>query len=181
MTAPRPAAPGAGSPPLTTADLEIVLARHVNGVWSLRKLLALCLGWRAGESTVALGDRLGVGKNAVTGKVHRLKHWHILEPRPSPVRAAVAKPVRIGKSAPTLPPPLDSSPPRNGESALVAAPPRFGRVRECCWPIGRPGQATFRFCEAPTDPGRPYCGQHARRAYVQLPRPRRDGAASPAP
>jgi hypothetical protein len=47
MTAPRPAAPGAGSPPLTTADLEIVLARHVNGVWSLRKLLALCLGWRA--------------------------------------------------------------------------------------------------------------------------------------
>lgn len=28
---------------------------------------------------------------------------------------------------------------------------------ECCRPFGEPGRSSFRFCGAPTKPGRPYC------------------------
>ena len=38
---------------------------------------------------------------------------------------------------------------------------------ECCWPIGEPGSKGFRFCDAATVPGKPYCATHTGRAYVK--------------
>ena len=50
----------------------------------LRKL------WDQGLSASAIGRQLGVSKNAVVGKAHRLK----LPARPSPIRKGARPPVR---------------------------------------------------------------------------------------
>ena len=36
----------------------------------------------------------------------------------------------------------------------------------CCWPMGEPGQAGFRMCDAVPEPRRSYCVEHCRVAYV---------------
>ncbi|MCC6467254.1 MAG: global cell cycle regulator GcrA-like protein [Alphaproteobacteria bacterium] len=43
----------------------------------------------------------------------------------------------------------------------------------CRWPIGHPGEASFRFCCKKADPGRPYCEEHCAMAY----RPKDNAAA----
>jgi GcrA cell cycle regulator len=45
-----------------------------------------------------------------------------------------------------------------------------GRIVECCWPIGEPGTRAFHFCDLPSEPGRPYCGDHCGRAFIRIPR-----------
>lgn len=37
----------------------------------------------------------------------------------------------------------------------------------CCWPIGMPGTRGFRYCDEPSRPGKPYCDEHYRIAYVR--------------
>ncbi len=60
---------------------------------------------------------------------------------------------------------------------LAAVAPRpYGRIVTCCWPIGEPGTRTFRFCDAESMPGKPYCTEHAELAYVKV-RDRREDAA----
>jgi hypothetical protein len=44
-----------------------------------------------------------------------------------------------------------------------------GRVVTCCWPIGEPGTQEFRFCDLPSEPGQPYCEEHARFANAASP------------
>jgi GcrA cell cycle regulator len=46
----------------------------------------------------------------------------------------------------------------------------------CCWPIGEPGTKTFRFCDDTAVPGKPYCDEHAKLAYVKA-RDRKEDAA----
>ena len=57
--------------------------------WTDEDIKKLTQLWEQGLSTVAIGQALGISKNAVIGKVHRLQ----LQARPSPIRTA-------GKSAP---------------------------------------------------------------------------------
>jgi GcrA cell cycle regulator len=35
----------------------------------------------------------------------------------------------------------------------------------CRWPIGHPGEPSFRFCCKKAEPGRPYCIEHCSMAY----------------
>jgi GcrA cell cycle regulator len=52
--------------------------------------------------------------------------------------------------------------------APVAHPAlRYG-TEGCRWPIGEPRKPGFRFCCAPAVLGKPYCTEHAARAYVQV-------------
>jgi GcrA cell cycle regulator len=53
---------------------------------------------------------------------------------------------------------------------------RFGNA-SCCWPIGEPGTAGFRFCTAVALAGKPYCEEHAALAYVRAKPDRREDAA----
>lgn len=46
------------------------------------------------------------------------------------------------------------------------APRPAGRVARCVFPIGDPGADSFRYCEDPTHPGRPYCRFHCQASYV---------------
>jgi GcrA cell cycle regulator len=57
---------------------------------------------------------------------------------------------------------------RNAPPAAPAPIRSLGTlVTPCCWPIGTPRSAGFRFCEADSVPGRPYCNEHCRDAYVR--------------
>jgi GcrA cell cycle regulator len=42
------------------------------------------------------------------------------------------------------------------------------RTRECQWPIGEPGNKMFRLCCDTALNGKPYCAEHAKRAYVRI-------------
>ena len=168
--------------------------------WNEDTIVRLRALWDEGLSTAEIGRRLGITKNAVVGKAHRL----VLPARPSPIRReagriAPRRPAPRRVVGPTLPP-MDAPPPRAVEPPSVPAPrpvetvpvppaspppmlravsatPRFsGRQSACCWPIGEPGTPSFHFCGDTAAPGRPYCAEHVAIAYVKV-RDRREDAA----
>jgi GcrA cell cycle regulator len=71
--------------------------------------------------------------------------------------------------------PAPAAPPAS-RPAMPAAPVYTRRSASCCWPIGEPGTKTFRFCDDTSVPGKPYCDEHARLAYVRI-RDRKEDAA----
>ena len=149
---------------------------------AIRKLRQL---WSEGHSTAEIGRRVGISKNAVVGKAHRLD----LPARPSPIRTGSTQrsphaPRRqpVPRLADTMP--LASL--RGGNICTIvecraptAAQARRATVASrrvgshpCCWPIGEPGTTGFRFCDDPAPLDVPYCDEHTRRAYMA--RRRRD-------
>jgi len=165
--------------------------------WSPEAIETLKALWAEGHSTAEIGRRMGVSKNAIVGKAHRLA----LPARPSPIRRdGVSQPITSGRAlftppAQAVPAPLRAAPaprataPRPAATAPardpVAAAPTpttnfraFPRVsgRSCCWPIGEPGTPGFRFCDGGALTGKPYCAEHAAVAYVRA-RDRREDAA----
>ncbi len=172
--------------------------------WTTETIACLRALWDEGHSTAEIGRRLGVSKNAVVGKAHRLD----LPARPSPIRRdgsgaapRTRSPRRV--AGPTLPPLVSThaggstQAPRAAAlqarpvAAQLAAPrptpvapaprmqvaPRpFARTVACCWPIGEPGTKSFRFCDGDALLGKPYCQEHAQLAYVKV-RDRREDAA----
>jgi len=158
-----------------------------DATWRDDAVLRLRVLWEGGWSTAEIGRRLGISKNAVIGKAHRLK----LSQRPSPIRVAPPgepRPSRRPRLSPeTLPdgssppgcaaqkPSRASLPPLALSSnpfapalpiPVSASPPRlsFGKTA-CCWPLGEPGTHDFHFCDAPTVAGKPYCEEHCSQAY----------------
>src|SRR6516165_4121204 len=91
--------------------------------WAEETITRLRTLWDEGLSTAEIGRRLGVSKNAVVGKAHRLD----LPARPSPIRRdgsgggapRRSTPRRI--AGPTLPP-LSSTTPMNGLSSSSPGP-----------------------------------------------------------
>ena len=145
--------------------------------------------WDEGHSTAEIGRRMGVTKNAVVGKAHRL----VLPARPSPIRRVadaghVARRDQVKRTnGPTLPVAeavaaeletgIAVAVPARPAVQLRAVPPRSStRVSTCCWPIGDPGTPSFRFCDAGALASKPYCQEHASLAYVKV-RDRREDAA----
>ncbi len=133
--------------------------------WTDERVAELSKLWDTGYSASAIGKMLGVSKNAVVGKAHRMR----LEARPSPIRRdqrarmrrRVPMPIRLSElrpvSAPAAPPP----PP-----APRLAVRRDGKGPNCLWPHGDPAEAEFHFCGAPAVEGKPYCPEHCARAYI---------------
>ena len=150
--------------------------------WTEETIAQLRMLWLEGHSTAEIGRRMGVTKNAVVGKAHRLK----LSSRPSPIRRDRSndpvrpRPVPRAQRAPELRPeaePARTAAPPVARPVLRSVPaPSYGRISPCCWPIGEPGTRTFRFCDADTLPAKPYCSEHAQLAYVKV-RDKRDAAA----
>ncbi len=163
-------------------------ATHPEGPWTEITVTRLRALWNEGLKTVAIGAELGLSKNAVVGKAHRLG----LAARPSPIKSGEGfKPSRVPRPRPPklaeiLPLTTVAAMPASSvrtRPALAPAPPVANDARPardagterpfptagadaCCWPIGHPGTSAFRFCEHARLPAKPYCEEHAARAYV---------------
>lgn len=120
----------------------------MDSVWTEERISALSSLWAEGHSTAEIGRRLGITKNAVVGKAHRLS----LTPRPSPLKSGPVSRPRV-KAVPKF---------------LGFAGPT------CSWPHGHPGEKGFHFCGQRALSGKPYCAEHAALAYVQ---PKKSNAA----
>ncbi|HEY5210070.1 MAG TPA: GcrA family cell cycle regulator [Stellaceae bacterium] len=68
----------------------------MESIWTNELVDQLSALWQQGLSTAEIGRKLGISKNAVVGKAHRL----MLTPRPSPLKSP---PIRhaAGKAGPT--------------------------------------------------------------------------------
>lgn len=151
--------------------------------WTSNAIDQLRALWAEGLSTAEIGRRMGVTKNAIVGKAHRLD----LPARPSPIRKetlggipAAPRSKPAAREAPQAARRVVAQAPAAAAPSVAAAVHPFPRppsLRSCCWPIGEPGTRDFRFCSAEADPGKPYCAAHVAVAYVRVTRDRRSDAA----
>lgn len=135
--------------------------------WPPHAIVELNELWTAGHTTGEIAKRMGKTKNAVVGKAHRLH----LPGRPSPIKRTGRAPrlftktvnadTRIGRP----PKAISAAPPPPSRRAVAA---RAGEVsdKDCCWPIGHPGDDDFHTCTSKALVGKPYCGEHCAHAYV---------------
>lgn len=120
--------------------------------WTEEKIKQLKKLWSKGKTTVEIAKEMGISKNSVIGKVHRLD----LASRPSPIKRketiapAHRKPISLHKSS-------------GGKCRLMDL-----RTNTCRWPIGEPEDKDFHFCGKQTVTGKPYCSDHCQEAYTSL-------------
>ena len=115
--------------------------------------------WNEGKSTGEIGKNLGVSKNAVVGKAHRLG----LESRPSPIkRNDTATETDIKKDKPKKTPEYKKEKKKDGVSLLELT------SSTCRWPIGDPKDADFHFCGKEVITGKNYCEKHMAEAFVGI-------------
>ena len=159
--------------------------------WGAAQIARLSELWDTGMPASQIAARMGISKNSVIGKCHRLK----LLPRPSPIHwGAGGVPVRkrprplpaprvtlpslaaLGtlhvptrslalRGAPSKRPPTAHKP----KQKLVPA-----TTRTCQYIFGTDDKRTWRKCGEPVDatwPGCPYCRPHKLRCWTTRTRP----------
>jgi GcrA cell cycle regulator len=129
-----------------------------------------------------LADALGMTKNAVIGKVRRMRQqgqvidigWNMKsEPKSQPAMNARPKPVRLADPEPSPALLPKGRPPESYrfrcEPALVMRGCTLMELdhRTCRWPVGDPGSPGFFFCGNDTGPERSYCPTHHRHAHAK--------------
>lgn len=131
-------------------------------VWDDETIRHLRDLWTQGLSTAEIGRRLGVSKNAIVGKAHRLE----LDARPSPIRRDVVKPAseRLAPhprtAGPTLPPLASAT-----ISAVVPASPAPSNVQPLRpVPLAGPRPAVLAPVAPPPRPIMPSAPMQARRS-----------------
>ncbi len=102
--------------------------------------------WQVGKPTAEIAKMLGMSKNSIIGKVHRLN----LKVRPSPIKPDVKK---VKKAPPKI----------TGKVHLMDL-----KLNTCRWPIGDPQDDDFCFCGKTTVTGKPYCLEHCQEAYLNM-------------
>lgn len=105
--------------------------------WTPERTAALIALWSEELSTSEIGRRLGITKNAVIGKVHRLGL-----PKRRPSVLSEPEPAQVIK--------LDAL-----------------RSGMCSWPLGDPEKEGFHFCGEQTVNSKPYCTKHCAVAYIR--------------
>jgi len=129
--------------------------------WSEAAIDQLRALWgRPGTSAASIAERLGVSRNAVLGKAHRLGLSTPRAPRaPKPPRPPRLRRPR-GPATRRAP---REAPAECGLDPLVARLEALPR-RACHWPIGDPRAEGFGFCGRPArEP--PYCEVHRALAH----------------
>jgi GcrA cell cycle regulator len=123
--------------------------------WLAERIERLKTLWERGWSASAIANDLGgVSRNAVIGKIHRLKGYS-----PPPHKApAIAKPPPAPKPKP--------KPPAPKQPRVVLNVPFLNltidelKTGVCRYPHGE--AAPYFFCGQPTRDGSPYCALHCR-------------------
>lgn len=137
--------------------------------WTAEQISQLTRLWHEGLSTAEIGKRLGISKNAVVGKAHRLR----LAARPSPIKRVGSRQSQASRPAVQPRPQPAAAPARAPSSAPQPQPaPRVVELsnQTCRWPIGHPGDPGFHFCSERAVQGKPYCVEHSALAYVKKPK-----------
>jgi GcrA cell cycle regulator len=131
-----------------------------------------------GLSLKQIGRELGITRNSVVGKAHRLglskggvpasiaatpvpRGPRRIKRRPQNITPVLA---HINRADPGLPPTLSTPTPEDipmGERKTLMKLLN----NDCRWPIGDPRDPDFGFCGAPKCAGSSYCAGHARIAY----------------
>jgi GcrA cell cycle regulator len=145
--------------------------------WNDEAIARLMALWGVGFSASECGKRLGVSRNAVIGKIHRLGlSGKYRRPRErarrmtKPKRDAASKrrdllDVKTPQKSVTSPERCDapfrkrdlSEEPRRGSFDLLDL-----KLGQCRYPHG---ERPFRFCGAPVVDGYPYCLEHVELCY----------------
>lgn len=150
-------------------------------VWSPDRLEQMLHLRRSGMSAKQIGEALGITRNSVIGKLHRMGDEAPTAP-PSSLPASVAvrsqkakgvvkgrqqkhsafnfsfgSPERAAGTFPVITPPEDSMPDARAVGAAAVCALRPG---DCRWPIGDPKEEGFRFCGSPRERGFAYCPHH---------------------
>lgn len=158
--------------------------------WTDERIELLKKLWGDGLSASQIANQIGgVSRNAVIGKVHRLKlssrgRATTTQTRPKkPVKASVPgrapsrpapmrNPVTIGATALAMDAfvEADALPVTRPMVEVVAPPSRKLKLielteRTCKWPVGDPLHEEFHFCGNDVGESGPYCGYHSRVAY----------------
>ena len=120
-------------------------------VWTDERLEELKKLWAQGLSISQIGEALGVSRNAIAGKAHRMG----LPKRPSPISKPKAEKPKVEPVVQEQDLPL-----RLELRQLV-----WSRSK-CCWPTGDPKKNGFVFCGDTVVPGKPYCLPHCKEAYT---------------
>ena len=162
--------------------------------WTEDRVERLRALWAEGHSASVIAKELGgVTRNAVIGKVHRLRLEGRAPARRAPKRRqppnTVKRPPRArngGSIAIDLDKNPEPAPVPEPKVRPVPAPlpPVEGKIKDimeldrhtCRWPIGDPGDENFAYCGERVSAGYPYCEHHAREAY-QSPSDRRRRAS----
>lgn len=166
--------------------------------WTDERVELLRKLWAEGLSASQIAAQLGgVSRNAVIGKVHRLKLSSRGRAAPTQARQKKAK-TAAPKTAKPATPPSRPVPQTIGATALKIeydeepAPRPVARVddsvvvpisrrlklveltdRTCKWPNGDPLNEEFHFCGNASKESGPYCAYHARLAYQPVSERRR--------
>jgi len=129
--------------------------------WTEERVAELTKLWESGYSASQIGKILGVSKNSVVGKAHRMK----LKSRPSPIKRDGIRKARPRKK-PVLITPKAAPQPAVPRPAPIIERRTTGKGPKCLWPIGDPGDPDFHFCGCDAEPGKPYCAPHCAVAYI---------------
>ena len=124
-----------------------------NSVWNEDKLNKLKSLWDKGLPITKIGLELGVSRNAIAGKAHRLG----LPKRNSPISKS-GDPRKNQNKA-------DIQTDKELPLKLLLRDVEWSRNR-CCWPLGDPKLPGISFCGTSIIPGRPYCEEHSKLAYT---------------
>ena len=120
--------------------------------WTEDRLAKLRELWDKKLSITKIGEELGVSRNAVAGKAHRLG----LEKRQSPIKPSIKPKKQKNEWDETLRGPMPLR--------LVLRSLEWSR-NKCLWPYGDPKNLDFKFCGEPVLSGKPYCLKHCELAY----------------
>ena len=122
-------------------------------IWNELKLKELEDLWKQGHPISKIGEILGVSRNSVAGKAHRMG----LPKRSSPISSEKKQHLSNTKENEIA----DETIPLKIKLRGV----QWSRTK-CCWPEGDPKQNDFKFCGQDIFPGRPYCDKHSLLAYT---------------
>ena len=149
--------------------------------WNDERVELLSKLWLEGRSASQIAAELGLGvtRNAVIGKVHRLGlSGRVKMPMPvatGRLRARSAAKTEEAVSVAPIEPALKAldaaagAPARPGADVVIPFSTRVTimdlRDTMCRWPLGDPTSVDFRYCGSRSGPLGPYCEEHAQLAF----------------
>ena len=121
--------------------------------WDDVKLKKLENLWKEGHPISKIGEMLGVSRNSIAGKAHRMG------------LAKRISPISVDKKQSTNSKIYNEITDQIMPLKIKLRGVQWSRTK-CCWPEGDPKLNDFKFCGQDIFPGRPYCDKHSLLAYT---------------